>query len=214
MTSWALALAIFVLGVAAGPVLDRLARRSLGEPEDVSWRHRGIATGLVAGGFGAAAVMLVPTPSIAPAWIALAFVAAGITRTDLARHRIPDAWNLLALASGATLLVIPVDAAAYGRAWLAALAVTAALLALALIGPTGLGMGDVKLGPTLGLYLGFLSWEAVIIGLGAGFVLGALAGLALVARDALGRRSIGAALKRSLPFGPFLLLGTLVGLAV
>jgi leader peptidase (prepilin peptidase)/N-methyltransferase len=111
------------------------------------------------------------------------------------------------------LLLIPWDAGAYGRAWLAALAVTAGLLALALITPSGLGKGDVKLAPALGLYLGYLGWGAVLIGVVAGFVLGALAALGLLARDALARKPLSGALRQSLPFGPFLLLGTLVGLA-
>jgi leader peptidase (prepilin peptidase)/N-methyltransferase len=74
-------------------------------------------------------------------------------------------------------------------------------------------MGDVKLAPALGLYLGYLGWGAVLIGVVAGFVLGALAALGLLARDALARKPVSGALRRSLPFGPFLLLGTLVGLA-
>jgi leader peptidase (prepilin peptidase)/N-methyltransferase len=161
---------------------------------------------------GAAAVLLVPTPALIPAWVALAWIAAPIVRTDLARHRIPDALNLAAAAAGALFLLVPGDLSAYGRAWLAALAVTGVLLALALVGPSGLGMGDVKLAPALGLYLGYLGWEAVLVGILAGFVLGALAAIAILVRDVVARRPVGGALRRALPFGPFLLLGTLVGL--
>ena len=156
---------------------------------------------------------VVPSASLLPAWWALALVAGPIARTDLARHRIPDPLNAVAFGSGVLLLLIPGSLGDYGRAWLAALAVTAALLALALIGPSGLGMGDVKLAPALGLFLGFLGWEAVLVGVAAGFVLAAVAGVALLARDAIARRAVTGALRRALPFGPFLLLGTLVGLA-
>lgn len=196
-----------------GPLLDRLARWSLREAPLSEWRSRPILTGVVAGLGGALAVLLVPSLAFAPAWVVLAWIAAPIARTDLARHRIPDALNIAAIAAGGVLLLIPWDAGAYGRAWLAALAVSAGLLALALITPSGLGMGDVKLAPTLGLYLGYLSWGAVLIGVVAGFVLGALAALGLLARDALARKPLSGALRQSLPFGPFLLLGTLVGLA-
>lgn len=208
-----LAVLALCAGIGMGPVIDRVARVSLREDSPAAWRPRGLATGLIAGMGGAVAVLLVPDPVLAPAWIALAWCAAAITRTDLARHRIPDVLNLAAIGSGALLLLIPWDGAAYGRAWLAALAVTAALFVLALLGPSGLGMGDVKLAPALGLYLGYLGWGAVLVGVVAGFVLGALAAVAVLVRAALARQSVSGALRTALPFGPFLLLGTLVGLA-
>jgi leader peptidase (prepilin peptidase)/N-methyltransferase len=213
MTAGLLALLALGAGLAMGPLLDRLGRWSLREPSPSEWHPRPLITGGVAGLGGALAVLLLPSLALAPAWIALAWIAAPIVRTDLARHRIPDVLNLAAISAGGFLLLIPWDAGAYGRAWLAALAVTAGLLALALITPSGLGMGDVKLAPALGLYLGYLGWGAVLIGVVAGFVLGALAALGLLARDALARKPVSGALRRSLPFGPFLLLGTLVGLA-
>lgn len=213
VTQALLALIALVAGLALGPLLDRLARASLREADPATWRPRPLATGLVAGVGGAVAVLMVPELALAPAWIALAWCAAPIARTDLARHRIPDVLNLAAAGSGALLLLIPWDGTAYGRAWLAALAVSAGMLALALLGPSGLGMGDVKLAPTLGLYLGYLGWSAVLIGVVAGFILGALAALGVLARDALARRPLSGALRTALPFGPFLLAGTLVGLA-
>lgn len=208
----ATAVAVLVVGTVLGPAWDRLARWSLRDAGE--WVRRPWATGLIAGVGGAVAVLLVPTPALIPAWVALAWIAAPIVRTDLVRHRIPDTLNLAAAASGALLLLVPADLSAYGRAWLAALAVTAVLLALAFVGPSGLGMGDVKLAPALGLYLGYLGWEAVLVGILAGFVLGALAAIAMLSRDVLARRPLGGALRRALPFGPFLLLGTLVGLLV
>lgn len=209
----ALALLALLVGVALGPLLDRLARWSLREGDAGAWRSRPWVTGLLAGGGASVAVLLVPDLALAPAWIALAWIAAPIVRTDLSRHRIPDLLNVAAAGAGAVLLLVPLEGDAYGRAWLAALAVTAAMLALALIGPSGLGMGDVKLAPALGLYLGYLGWNAVLVGIVAGFVLGALAALVVLIRDAARRRPLAGALRTALPFGPFLLLGTLVGLA-
>ena len=213
MTTGLLALLALAAGLAMGPLLDRLGRWSLREASPSEWRSQPLLTGGMAGLGGALAVLLLPSLALAPAWIALAWIAAPIVRTDLARHRIPDVLNLAAITAGGLLLLIPWDAGAYGRAWLAALAVTAGLLALALITPSGLGMGDVKLAPALGLYLGYLGWGAVLIGVVAGFVLGAWAALGLLARDALAGKPLSGALRQSLPFGPFLLLGTLVGLA-
>jgi leader peptidase (prepilin peptidase)/N-methyltransferase len=207
------ALVVLVVGIALGPLLDRTAHRSLGADPGDSWVARPLTTGIIAGAGGSLAVLLVPVLALAPAWIALAWCGAAITRTDLARHRIPDVLNIAAVASGGVLLLLPGDGAAYLRAWLAALAVSGGMLALALIGASGLGMGDVKLAPALGLYLGYLGWGHVLVGIVAGFVLGALAGLALVARAAVAREPLTGALRTALPFGPFLLLGTLVGLA-
>jgi leader peptidase (prepilin peptidase)/N-methyltransferase len=63
-------------------------------------------------------------------------------------------------------------------------------------------MGDVKLAAVMGLYLG----SAVAPGMLAGFLAGAVYGIALIARHGSDAR------KRAVPFGPFLALGGLVGL--
>ena len=64
------------------------------------------------------------------------------------------------------LLLASVGLGDLGRlARLAAVAVGAFFLALALISPRGMGLGDVKLAPTLGLALGELSWGRSPLGL-------------------------------------------------
>ncbi|MGA8847946.1 MAG: prepilin peptidase [Nocardioides sp.] len=70
----------------------------------------------------------------------------------------------------------------------------------------GMGFGDVRLSALLGFVLGYLGWAEYAVGLYAPFLIFALPGLALaiVRRD----RSL---LKRPFPFGPFLLLGALLG---
>ncbi|HEV2824719.1 MAG TPA: prepilin peptidase, partial [Actinomycetota bacterium] len=90
------------------------------------------------------------------------------------------------------------------RGLLAALAVGGFFLALALISPRGMGLGDVKLAPTLGLALGWLSWGAVAFGVFTSFLLGGVAGLAAIAVAGLTRKSL-------LPFGPWLVTGALLG---
>jgi leader peptidase (prepilin peptidase) / N-methyltransferase len=67
-----------------------------------------------------------------------------------------------------------------------------------------MGMGDVKLVAMLGLFLGRAVAPALLIGFGAGAVLG----LALIARHG------GEARKHAVPFGPFLALGGVVALWV
>jgi leader peptidase (prepilin peptidase) / N-methyltransferase len=63
-------------------------------------------------------------------------------------------------------------------------------------------VGDVKLAPTLGRALGWLSWGTV-----AAFLLGGLAGLG-------GMLALGLSRKSRLPFGPWLVVGALLGVLV
>lgn len=72
------------------------------------------------------------------------------------------------------------------------------------LGP-GLGYGDVRLSGLLALCLGFLGWGRLVTGLYSGFLLGGVASAILV----MTRR---ASFKTQLPFGPFMMLGALVGL--
>lgn len=71
----------------------------------------------------------------------------------------------------------------------------------------GMGFGDVRLAAPVGLVLGWVGWDALAIGVWTGFVAFALPALVLVLvrRD----RSM---LKKSFPFGPFMVIGALVGL--
>ncbi|MCE5204370.1 MAG: prepilin peptidase [Actinomycetia bacterium] len=67
----------------------------------------------------------------------------------------------------------------------------------ALRGKQGMGMGDIKLLTTLGLFIG----PYVLMALFAGSVIGALVGLAA-------RRRVEGGLAGRIPFGPFLAMGT------
>ncbi len=71
----------------------------------------------------------------------------------------------------------------------------------------GMGFGDVRLAAPVGLVLGWLGWGALAIGLWVGFLAFALPALAVIVarRD----RTL---MKKSFPFGPFMVIGALVGL--
>ncbi len=71
--------------------------------------------------------------------------------------------------------------------------------------PRGLGYGDVRLSGLLGLALGYLGWGPVLVGLYAGFLLGGIGGGLLSLLRIVDRKRY--------PFGPFMLVGSLVGLA-
>jgi leader peptidase (prepilin peptidase)/N-methyltransferase len=67
----------------------------------------------------------------------------------------------------------------------------------------GMGYGDVRLSGVLGLALGYLGWAEFVIGTYAGFLLGAVGWIPL--------RLLRITKDRSLPFGPFMLVGAVIG---
>jgi leader peptidase (prepilin peptidase) / N-methyltransferase len=75
------------------------------------------------------------------------------------------------------------------------------LLAAVIAYPRGMGMGDVKLGGTMGLYLGLSVIPAFLVA----FLSGTIVGLGIIAREGPGAR------KKAVPFGVFLALGGIVG---
>jgi leader peptidase (prepilin peptidase)/N-methyltransferase len=136
-------------------------------------------------------------------------VATTLALVDLRVFRLPDVLTLPALAATAGLLglaaLLPAHDGSWSRALLGATAVGILYLLLFLINPAGMGFGDVKLAPTLGLALGWYGWGPVITGTFAAFVFGAVVGVALLVTGRATRKS-------PLPFGPFMLLGCAVGL--
>ena len=75
------------------------------------------------------------------------------------------------------------------------------LLAAVLAYPRGMGMGDVKLGGAMGLFLGLSVIPALLVA----FLTGSILGLAIIAREGAAGR------KKAVPFGVFLALGGIVG---
>lgn len=71
----------------------------------------------------------------------------------------------------------------------------------------GMGDGDVRLAPLLGLHLGWLNPGIVPVGLFFGFLLGAVVGVAIMATRRGDRRT-------AVPFGPFLAAGAVLAVFV
>jgi leader peptidase (prepilin peptidase) / N-methyltransferase len=92
-----------------------------------------------------------------------------------------------------------------GMASLFAFYLATRVLGTALLKKTAMGLGDVKLSGILGLLLAWLSWGALFVGAFAGFLVGAAGGIALIAS---GRGK----LATKIPYGPYMLLGALVGI--
>ncbi len=142
-------------------------------------------------------------------WLLLVPVGLLLARIDLAVRRLPDVLTVPAAAGAAVLLgaaaLSPAHQGSWPRALLGAVALLAAYFVLMLVNPAGMGFGDVKLAPTLGLVLGWYGWRFVFYGTFLAFALGALVSVALLATRRATR-------KTALPFGPFMLLGALGGL--
>jgi leader peptidase (prepilin peptidase) / N-methyltransferase len=128
---------------------------------------------------------------------------AAITLTDLEQRTIPNRI-LLAGAILCVVIAAPTDPSGLPERVIAAAAAGGLLFLVALAYPAGMGLGDVKLAATMGLFLG----RAVAPAIMAALLAGSVVGLALIARHGSEAR------KMAIPFGPFLALGGVVGLWV
>lgn len=124
-----------------------------------------------------------------------------VTLTDLERRIIPNKILLTAAVLGVAIAAAGEPGSLPERA-AAAAAAGGLLLAAALAYPRGMGLGDVKLAATMGLFLGRDVAPAILVAL----LVGSLVGLTMIAREGAAAR------KRAIPFGPFLAFGGLVGL--
>lgn len=140
-----------------------------------------------------------------PAQVAIdcVFVAmlAAVTLTDLEQRIIPNKI-LLAGAVICLAIAVPTDPGGVPERLIAAAAGGGLLFAVVLAYPQGMGLGDVKLTATMGLFLGRALAPALLFALLAGSAVG----LALLARHGSQAR------KMAIPFGPFLALGGVVGM--
>ena len=170
--------------------------RRCGEPIPARYP---LLEGLTALLFGAAALRFEGAGQLALS-LALIAVLIALAATDLEHRLLPNAITGPASLAGLGLSFWGGPAAWWAYP-LAALIVAGFLFGLATVYPGGMGMGDVKMGGMLGLFLG--PYAAMAVFVGAFF--GTVAYVALVAAGKLERGS-------ALPFGTFMAFGGLVAL--
>jgi leader peptidase (prepilin peptidase) / N-methyltransferase len=144
-----------------------------------------------------------------PAFLYLGAIGMALALIDIDVKRLPNAIVLPSYLVAAALLAA---AALLDGSWddllragLGMVALYAFYFVLALVYPSGMGFGDVKLAGVLGLYLGWLGWAEVVAGGFLGFLFGGVVGGVLVLVRRAGRKSM-------IPFGPFMLVGALVAI--
>ena len=205
-------LAAVVLGLALGPWLARVAVR-LSTGDDAATPSRGsiaVSSVLTAALFaGAVSLTGLRPATLALAWTAAAAVVLG--SVDLAVHRLPDRVTYPAFVVSAVALAV--DAAVLGawtpllRAGAAAAAAFLVTAGVAALAPEALGFGDVKLLGVLGLVLGWFGWGVLLSGVFLGLLTGGVVSVVLLATRRAGWRT-------PLPFGPPLLTGAVLALAL
>lgn len=172
-------------------------------------RHRGLrwkaslATCVVAGALGGA-VGWSPAVGLllylAPVGVALAVVD-WHTRLLPTKVIAPSYLVVATLAAVAAWAEGDVDSLV--RAGLGWLVAGGTFFLLWFIYPRGMGYGDVRLSGVLGIALGYLGWGELLVGVYAGFVVGAVGGLGLSMLKIVDRKAY--------PFGPFMLVGAVIG---
>jgi leader peptidase (prepilin peptidase)/N-methyltransferase len=184
------------------PLLSWLALRGRARCCGATISPRYPLTELVTGAlFAATALVFRDEPGELALGLVFVSTLVAVTLTDLERRIIPN--KVLLVAAFLALAIAAVsDPASLPERAIAAAAAGGLLLAAALAYPRGMGLGDVKLAATMGLFLGREVAPAILVALLAG----SLVGLAMIARHG------SAARKQAIPFGPFLALGGVVAL--
>lgn len=145
------------------------------------------------------------------AYLWFAVLGAVLAVVDGMVRRLPNPltalWSIGTLAALAIPAVLEDRGDQWLRALLAGLALMLAFGALALLRPGAMGWGDVKAAAAVGVALGWLGWIAVYGAVLLGFLLAAVYAMALLVSRRAGRGT-------QVPFGPFLVAGALLVVAL
>jgi len=145
------------------------------------------------------------------AWLWVGLFGVVLALVDVAVKRLPDpltgtaAFGALAALTAGTLA--GASPAVLLRAVLAAAGLSVFYLVLVLLPGTGLGAGDAKLAPAVGLCLGYRSLGVVVLATIAGTLLAAGYVTVMLARRRIRRTD-------AVAYGPFVLLGALAAVLI
>lgn len=202
------AMAGALIGVPARRWLDSGSHRYEDEAELRQRRHGWVApvATLSAGLAGWA-------QSSRPAYAAVVALAVAalvvLVAIDIDVRRLPDrftkpAWVVVPLALGVAAL-LEGSPASFVSAVVGGLLTGAFYLVVVVVGAllnnSGMGMGDLKLSPSLGALVGYLGWQLSAVAVFATFLVGGLWAVALVLTGRAGRGS-------AIAFGPMMAIGT------
>jgi leader peptidase (prepilin peptidase)/N-methyltransferase len=188
-------------GLAVGVVLNAVVDRARGrERTRVSTRFMLVEFGTAL--LFAALTMRFGMSLQLPAYLYLVTVGMALTMIDFDLRRLPDS---VILPSYIVTVVLLLPAGAETADWHAAvralsgmLALLALYFALALAYPNGLDIGDVKLAGLIGLYLGWLSWNALFLTAFGSLLIACVGGTVALLTKRLSRSA-------AVPIGPCLL---------
>jgi leader peptidase (prepilin peptidase)/N-methyltransferase len=197
------AVAVAVVFAALGGVAERIA--SFWPSDEASHRAAGTRTGMLAAGAGLAGGALALRSTL-PVWatathLLILAILVLLTATDLEQRRLPHVLlDPLILIAAAFVLVNP--AVEWRDALIGAVAAVAFLGILGLVVRGGVALGDLFLVAPLGLILG---WPAIFVAMFVAGLLSAVVSIGLLLTRRAGLRSY-------IPFGPFLVAGTVITL--
>jgi len=142
------------------------------------------------------------------AFALLALACSLLVVIDLAVYRLPDIITgpmyPILLVDLTVQAAVDGDWSRLGRAVAGGAVLAVGYLVLALIVPSGLGLGDVKLAGLVGVFLGWTGWSNLFVGTLAAFALNALVVVVLLVSRRLTRKGATA-------FGPWMVAGAAIG---
>ena len=144
-------------------------------------------------------------------YLFLAAISVALALIDIDTRRLPN--SIVLPAYPVTLVLLSVaswsagDWGALVRAAVGGAVLYAFYFMLMVAVPKGMGFGDVKLAGILGACLAWLGWGALAVGAFAAPILGGVFAVGLLATGKADRKS-------GIPFGPWMLLGAGVGIAI
>jgi leader peptidase (prepilin peptidase) / N-methyltransferase len=153
--------------------------------ESISRRYPAVEV-MTAALFAAVTMRFGLSPQL-PAYLYLAALGITVAWIDFDVRRVPESIVLPSYVVS-LLLLMPAGAAGdnwwpAGRGIIGMAALSIIYFALMIAYPTSINFGDIMLAGLLGLYLGWLSWAAILVGTFGGLMIGALCGMTVVANQ-------------------------------